>query len=257
MQRLVMFGLGMLLGLPLTAHASELTLNTANSDQKRPRLLLAQFEGGDAYDPFSDYSEFESSEEEEADINFFRHGRFFTLGFMGGYRGFTENLGDLYSSSMSFGLFLSYFFDMRFALQLQFLTGDHKYAFNAAGTPASGNIGLTTIGFNLKYYINTQNVTRGIAQLNPYIIGGFAQVYRTATANGQDAFAKEGALGFEGGGGIEFPMMRNKMYTGLQATYQMVTFKDENSEIIVQGTRTGIYPKGDVYHVLAILGVNF
>lgn len=35
----------------------------------------------EAFDPFSDYSEMEQDAEEEADINFFKNGRFLTLGF--------------------------------------------------------------------------------------------------------------------------------------------------------------------------------
>lgn len=239
-----------------TLLASNLHQNS-HDEFYQPGVLIAQFEGDDAYDPFADYSEFEESAEEEADINFFRNGRFFTLGFIGGYRTFTDALGDIYSDGAAFGLFLSYFFDLRFAMQLQFLTGDHKFGFNSNGVAARGNVSLTNIGLNLKYYINTQNVTRGLAQFNPYIVGGFSQVYRTATATGVDAFSKEGALGFDIGGGIEWPILRNKMYLGAQANYQLVTFKDENSEIIVNGTSTGIHPTGDVLYLLFILGVNF
>ena len=72
-------------------------------------LLLAQNENSDVYDPFVDYSEFEQASEEEADINFFRNGRFFTLGFAGGYRMFTSNLGKMYTHSPYYGLFLAFF----------------------------------------------------------------------------------------------------------------------------------------------------
>jgi hypothetical protein len=241
---------------PLLAHAGPLTAPERTSAY--PGVLISQFEGNDAYDPFADYSEFEESAEEEADINFFRNGRFFTLGFIGGYRTFTETLGNIYSDATTFGLFLCYFFDLRFALQLQFLTGDHKLGFESNGQQFRGNVSLTSIALNLKYYINTQNLTRGLAQFNPYLIGGFAQIYRTATVTGVDAFSKEGALGFDIGAGVEMPLMRNKMFLGLQGTYELVTFKDENSEILSEGSgATGIYPTGDVMMLLAILGVNF
>ncbi len=46
--------------------------------------------GDDVYDPFADYSEFGG--QEEADINFFRHGRFVTIGSSLCYRIFTEAL---------------------------------------------------------------------------------------------------------------------------------------------------------------------
>ena len=41
-----------------------------------PGVRVAQFDADDTYDPFADYSEFDEAQEEEADINFFRNGRF-------------------------------------------------------------------------------------------------------------------------------------------------------------------------------------
>src|SRR3954462_13104442 len=82
-----------------------------------PGLRVAQFDADDTYDPFADYSEFDEAQDEEADINFFRHGRFVTIGFLGGYRGFTQGSANLFKPAVNFGLFLSYFFDLRFALQ--------------------------------------------------------------------------------------------------------------------------------------------
>lgn len=221
--------------------------------------LYAQAEADDSYDPFADYSEFDEASDEEADINFFRNGRFFTLGFIGGYRGFTETLGQIYSAAPDFGLFLNYFFDLRFSMQLSFLTGDHTINFiSPAKTQVIGTAAITAIGIDLKYYLNTQNVTRGLGRFNPYLIGGFSQVYRTATIAGISAFSKEGALAFDIGAGIEIPMMRNKMFLGFQTSYHLVNFKDENSEIhLAGGEETGIYPTGDFFNLAVILGINY
>ena len=164
-------------------------------EQSSRGYMLAQFESDDSYDPFADYSEFDEASEEEADINFFRNGRVFTVGFIGGYRSLTETLGEIYSPAPTFGLFLTYFFDLRFAMQLAFVTGDHTIDFKSpGGTRVRGTASITSMGFDLKYYLNTQNVTRGLAKLNPYLTGGFSQIYRTATVTGQSAFSKEGAL---------------------------------------------------------------
>ena len=238
-------------------YAADETL-TINSSPESKYRLFAQYEGDDSYDPFADYSEFEENQEQEADINFFRNGRFFTLGAIAGYRGFTENLRNMYSGGATYGLFLSYFFDLRFALQISFLTGDHSLNFNANGTKVTGTIGFTNVSFYLKYYFNTQNVTKGLADLNPYLAGGFSQVTRTSTVDGQPAFGRDTATGFDLGFGMEFPMMRNKMYLGWQATYQLVTFKGENTEIrLADNAPTGVYPTGDSYYLVGILGVNF
>src|SRR5690606_18407978 len=124
-------------------------------------------------DPFADFSEFEDSAEEEADINFFQNGRFFTLGFIGGYRRWTGTYADIFDPGTSFGLFISYFFDLRFALQVSFQNSDHAFTIEDPSNPSPGNLSRTALGIDLKYYLNTQNVTRGLANLNPYLFGGF------------------------------------------------------------------------------------
>lgn len=223
-------------------------------------LLLAQAEGEDAYDPFADYSEFEQSMDEEEDINFFRNGRLLTLGFVGGYRGFTSNLGNYYSGNANFGLFLSYFFDLNFALQLNFITSDHTLVIPATSqsTAVQGSVSMTDVAVLLKYYFNTQNVTRGLASLSPYFLGGFSQVYRTTTVSGQDEFARDSAFGFNVGGGIEIPMMRNKMFFGFQGIYQAVSFADESKVVLdYNDDTTGAVLRGDSFLLQGILGINF
>ncbi len=219
----------------------------------------SQWENDDTYDPFADYSDYEATSEEEADINFFKNGRLLTLGLNLGYRNFTGEYGTIYGGAPAFGLFLSYFFDLRFALQFGFMTGDHSY-YVPANTPLSGNMGLSDISINLKYYLSTQNVTKGLAKLNPYVHFGFSQVQRTLTlpAVSGAAYGKTSSNGFSVGTGIEIPAMRNKMYYGFQATYSFVSFTDENTQIIgVSNEQTGMVPTGDPYQLILILGVNF
>jgi len=182
------------------------------------------------------------------------------MGFVGGTRGWTEGLGGLLTSnSPHFGFFLSYFFDLRFALQFSYITGNHSFTIKApSGTKATGSVDIQDFGINFKFYMNTQNVTRGLAAFNPYLIAGIAQVYRTTTIDGVTGFGKENALGFDFGAGIELPMLRNKMFFGAQAMYQLVSFKNENTEIVFDTQeRTGVYPTGDTYTFLGIIGVNF
>lgn len=228
-------------------------------DPHIPGLRVAQFDADDTYDPFADYSEFEEAQEEEADINFFKNGRFVTLGFIGGARGFTGGLGDMYRLAPTFGVFLSYFFDLRFALQFSYLTSDHGLRIaGPAGNNANGTASITNFGLDFKYFVNTQNVTKGLAKFNPYIIGGFARVDRTVRLENVEGFGKEGAMAFDLGAGIELPLMRNKMFFGAQAMYQLVNFHDENTEVtFTNGQKTGKFPNGDSYTLLGILGVNF
>jgi hypothetical protein len=255
-------GLGILLLscvtlIPKHVHAAD---SLPDTKWKVPAgTLLAQAEGDDAYDPFADYSEFEESQEEEEDLNFFKNGRMLTLGFLGGYRGFTGNLGALYQGSPGFGLFLSYFFDLRFAMQFGYLTSDHTLVLKGTGfTPIQGTVSISDLSVLLKYYFNTQNVTRGLADLNPYLVGGFSQIYRTSTVSGNSNFSKDSAFGFNVGAGIEIPMMHNKMFFGLQGMYTLVNFPDEASVIHDQNDiSTGVTPSGDSYTFLGVIGVNF
>lgn len=261
--------------LMVAAPASAGSLLLASSDSPRsmllasnedswktlPGTLIAQSEGGDdAYDPFADYSEFEESADEEEDLNFFRNGRLLTIGFLGGFRGWTDRLGKLYTGNPAFGLYICYFFDLRFALQFGYLTSDHTItlAGPTVTVPGQGNVSISDISFNLKYYLNTQNVTRGLADLNPYFIGGFSQIYRTITVSGFSEFGKDSAFAANFGAGIEIPMLRNKMYFGGQLMYQLVNFPDENKTMVDSGNNpTGIQPRGDSFMALGILGVNF
>lgn len=221
-----------------------------------PATVFAQDEEVDAYDPFIDYSEYEEANEEEADINFFRNGRFLTMGFSVGQRTFTEGMSDMLKNDVAFGLFLSYFFDLRFALQFGYLTGSHAFSVGS-GTGIKGTADISSISVDIKYYINTQNVTKGLAAINPYLIGGFSSINREMTASNNGVpvsdFVSDRATGFNVGAGVEFPLMRNKMYFGGQALYQLVTFKDENQQI----AGTNKYLNGDLITFTAILGVNF
>lgn len=234
---------------------------SGSEDPASPYRLMAQSEGDDSYDPFSDYSEFDEASDEEADINFFRNGRFVTVGFGLGMRGFTGQLNKLYGSGPTYGLFLAYFFDLRLALELGFQTGDHAFKVTNGTDKLAGNVSLTFIHMNLKYYFNTQNVTRGLADLNPYFLGGFSQVYRTYTIEGGDLPSREATIGVNGGLGIEIPIMRRKAFFGAQATYRYVNFKDENSELVSNQSGTavnfGVKPQGDSFDLLAILGLSF
>lgn len=230
--------------------------------QNEKSYLLAQTDPDEAYDPFTDYSEFDEESDEEADINFFRNGRFFTLGLAGGTRGFTGNFADTYESAPEFGIFITYFFDLRLAMSIGFQTGDHavKFTTNSGATSYTGNVSITSMNFNLKYYMNTQNVTRGLADLNPYILGGVGQFYRTYTIAGLEGYSRDSTMGFDLGAGLEIPLMRKKAFLGIQAAYHYVQFGDENKSMISTGGGQEKLDKnitGDFYSFLAIIGMNF
>lgn len=225
-----------------------------------PSLTQAQSDPDESYDPFTDYSEFDEASDEEADLNFFRNGRFFTIGLVGGPRLFTENMSKTYGSGPTFGLQMTYFFDMRLGFALGMMTGDHSVSLSTTNNSYTGSVSLTAINFDLKYYMNTQNVTKGLADLNPYILGGFSQFYRTYTLSGIEASSRESVMGTDLGVGLEIPLMRRKAFLGLQATYHYINFADENKEFLFTGTtyeRLNNKVNGDLYDMLLIIGMNF
>lgn len=206
------------------------------------------------YDPFIDYSEFEEAGDEEADINFFRNGRLFTAGFTLGQRTFTEGMADIFEDDIAWGIFLSYFFDLRWALQFSYLSGSH--AFKVGSQTGDADIGQ--FGVDIKYYFNTQNVTKGLAAFNPYLMLGVSFVDRETSSSTATELGNDKARGFDLAGGVEIPVgTRNDMYVGAQLLYQLVNFKDENSELLDGGSPTGLTPNGDFLTYSLILGVNF
>lgn len=217
----------------------------------------------DTYDPFADFSEFEASADEEADIHFFKNGRFFNMAFLLGARAWTQNLAEITDPAPVYGIYLTYFFDIRTALQVSFVHGEHSLNIIPDTGPDgpyegfTGNVALTVISADIKYYFNTSNITRGFADLNPYLIGGFSMNQRTISVAGEDVLAKSSPTGVQAGFGLEVPIARNKMYMGLQFMYHYVNFPDENELIQQEGFRTNVYPKGDFVQGLFVLGVNF
>lgn len=218
----------------------------------------------DAFDPFSDYSEFDQDSDEEADINFFRNGRFLTIGLAVGPRQFTGNMSKTYGSGLNYGIQIGYFFDLKMALGIGIMTGDHSVGFSTlAGntiTNYSGNVSFTSVNFNLKYFLNTQNVTRGLADINPYLTGGFTQWYRTYTLSEIATQSRENVMGGDVGIGVEIPLMRRKAYLGLQGTYHYVNFADENKDFLYNGTSNELLERkinGDIMDLLVIIGMNY
>lgn len=225
--------------------------------QSEKSYLLAQVDPDEAYDPFADYSEFDEDSDEEADINFFKNGRFLTASLLFGYRNFTDGFAKNYTSGVGYGLQLSYFFDLRLAFSLGFTMGDHSVSIPTTGETYVGNVSITTVSFNMKYYLNTQNVTKGLADLNPYIIGGLSQHTRSYTFLNLEGSQQDSALGFDAGVGIEIPLLRRKAYLGIQGIYHYVAFPDEGKEFISGTDRVQTPLKGDFINIMTMIGMNF
>jgi hypothetical protein len=212
----------------------------------------------DAYDPFTDFADFAETSDEEADINFFRNGRFLNIGFSVGSQILTEGLGKYTRPAVPYGFFLGYFFDLRFALLVGFSTGTHSLKISGSGfETVSSDVEISRLAINFKYYLNTQNVTRGFANLNPFAQLGFSQVTRGISEEGNLSLGKDSAMALDLGLGIEFPILSNRMFLGLQGLYHIVSFQDENKELQVGTTDTNIVLNGDIMTIQLNVGTNF
>ena len=257
-QKSYFFAFLLLLAIPL-ANASE---NISFSNQKNIYLAQQQYsDPNDTYDPFTDYSEFQDTTTEEADIYFFKHGRLLSLGVLGGMRMVTQKLGQHARPGFIVGGFFSFFFNMRIALQFHYITGIHPFR-SLDLEPEEPNreryineMLLSQIGFDLKYYLNTQNITQGLASFNPYfIIGGSSITRRIRFKNEGTLGNSKRIFGFHGGIGIEFPLTLNKVFFGIEAQYQFVKFPTIN---INDNIAFNLRSPSHIFKGIGILGINF
>lgn len=227
----------------------------------------------ESFDPFADYNEFEQQSEEEADIHFLRNGRYLTLAFLSGYRSFLGGgFTKAYQGQIDYGVEFSYFFDLQVAGSLAYSTGDHPVFFRSYTDPGytviskeySGSVNIQMIDFHIKYYFNTDNITKGLADLNPYTLVGTGYYIRSYSLSETLGAEPDKVVGFKLGAGIEIPLLKRRAYLGLQSTYRYVQFPDENNEFIDEGGESTpllrpVSPRldGDIYELNVILGMNF
>ena len=227
----------------------------------------------ESFDPFADYNEFEQQTEEEADINFLRNGRYLTLAFISGYRSFLGGgFSQAYRGNIDYGMEVTYFFDLQIAGSLSYMTGDHAVAFQSFTDPSftrasndyTGNVNIQMIDFHMKYYFNTDNITKGLADLNPYALLGTGYYIRTYNLSQNLGSEPDKVVGFKMAGGIEMPLLKRRAYLGLQGTYRYVQFPDENNAFIDEGGEAEqvlrpVKPRldGDMFELNVILGMNF
>lgn len=210
----------------------------------------------DAYDPFTDYSDFEGDAEEEEDIHFFRHGRFFEIGIATGYKYFTRRLGQAWQPNVPIGFFLSYFFNLKLALHISYVYSNHEFDLRGSPIPENGNISSNDFTLGVKYFFNTQNMTRGLAPLNPYITINFLQFWRTFSLPSSISTNTENATGVSMGAGIEFPVSRS-LFLGFEGTYKYFSIEDEIEPIRLETGPTGLLLPGDAITLLGFIGTSF
>ncbi|MFN9067683.1 MAG: hypothetical protein ACK5V3_10680, partial [Bdellovibrionales bacterium] len=141
-------------------------------------------------------------------------------------------------------------------ITLGLMTADHSTKIKTTTQTYTGNVGFSELNLHLKYYVSTQNLVKGLADLNPYFVGGFSQVTRTYSIAELQEDSRETVTSSDIGVGIEIPVLRRKSFFGFQAVYHYVNFNDESKGFInAQPLINKV--NGDFINWQFILGMNF
>lgn len=221
----------------------------------------------DGFEPFADYSEFVEASTEETDVNFFRYGRLLSFGVSVGQQMLTGDQRQFVDDSLEFSAFVAFYMTINFAFQFGYKTSSHDIFFDVPeiDTSFTGTTRFENYFFHAKYTLNTQNLTKTIANFNPYIIGGISQMYRNSTTPSQRLVsARDGAASFDLGAGLEKLFNHNKNFVGVQLMYHYANFPNENNPIIINDNSesgldidTGLRFGGDVWSFNVNIGFNF
>ena len=220
----------------------------------------------EAYDPFTDYSEFENPEEEDRNIRFFKGERFFSIGFYGGMRFFTGQMVHLLKPGFfNVGAFINYFINLTTSLQFTFLHGSHDFFLKRPDIETlQARFGYHNFGVDIKHHFDKKKLIPFIAFFNPYVFIGCTYTRRPGDLFEADERIRNitGSFGARAGLGIEIHFSK-KFFMGILGDFNYVTFEDEGIPIpaLKKGTdqivSTGIPLSGDMIHALFMFGAHF
>lgn len=180
--------------------------------------------------PFSEYGEFDSSEDEAADERFFQFGRFFGVGLGFGSTTATGNAGQLYQGGFPTVDFrIDYWFDFQFALQFDIANSKHNYDVQPDGLT---DVNLFRTMIQVKYYLDTRDLSAPITFVSPHLIAGGGFYRRTDNVEGSDATTANttetvNAFGFNAGLGLELTLKPKKTYLQFEGLVHFVQFSDQ------------------------------
>lgn len=176
--------------------------------------------------PYTEYGEFNEDEDEAEQTQFLQYGRFFGLSLGIGTHGATGNRGSLWNGGFpSLEFKLHYWFNFSFALQMGFSTAPHFYTKNNAKT----DVRMNRLGIDLKYYVDTRDLSSAITFIGPYLLIGGGAYTKAETNTGSETSDRDNSFGFTAGGGLEFTLSPKKVYVFFEGRYDFVSFKDSNS----------------------------
>ncbi|MBI3542376.1 MAG: hypothetical protein HY075_03765 [Deltaproteobacteria bacterium] len=216
------------------APRSALAIDQTQQQPGAPKKPTDEYQTGDDIisGPFSEYGEFDSSEDEEADEKYFQYGRFFGVGLGVGETTATGNAGKLYQGGFpTIALRIDYWFDFQFALRMEIENSKHSYNVAPDGLT---DVNFFRVLFQIRYYFDTRDLSAPITFIGPHLFAGGGFYQRTdnvgsgeATSATQGSVQQTQSFGFTFGGGFELTLKPKKTYLQLEASAHMVQFGDD------------------------------
>lgn len=200
-------------------------------------------------DPFGDPSNYEFSEDEKEDKEFFHLGRFLMIGLDVGAGIFTGGLGQTTAPALLVGGHFVFFLDRALAIEAAAYYAYHVDQMAVSGGTVIYDTDFIPITFGFRYYFDTRGAPRAIAIANPYLAAGGGLYMRSLNPaqvpTGTSVTAESTTnFGVYGGAGVEFAIYGNHVFMGADARYHMIFFPDENStlnNLVPAGSRSGDY----------------
>lgn len=204
----------------------------------------------ETYDPFSDYNDFHIIKEEEQDINFFNDGRFISLGFQIKHFQPTGELDQVYGGATGGHIFMTYFFDLRLALQFSIGYQDHIFKVFGETETFESSSNFRTLSMAIKYYINPDRIVYAFSKFNPYLLVGAGYVLETRKGNqGVDGGAGTTHTVYHFALGFELPFPGKKFFLHSEAGYHFSSSFGQEDEF---KNKVGDFISGSVG-----IGMNF
>lgn len=202
-------------------------------------------------DPFGDPTNYEFTEDEREDKEFFHLGRYVMLAVDLGAGVLTGGLGASTGPGFFVGGRLVYFLDRQLAMEIG---GHYSNHLDSVVVSTTRRLDLDTniisLGGGFRFYFETKNAPRAMAIANPFLVIGADMIMRNqVVVNSQGTITAppnpdSSAFGGNIGGGAEFLIYRRHVYLGVDLRYHLIFWPDKDDTLggaVAAGSRDGGY----------------
>lgn len=203
-----------------------------------------------AYDPFEEESAAfgQPVGDEYGDEIFFTQGRLLMLGVNVGFRAFTNSLGEIIKLGPEVGGYFDYYFSRMFAGDLSVNYSLHRHTANNL----RGDLGLLDVTMRGKFFIVSDRFSDILDLLNPHISAGAGFYWRFASESAFGSSVRDVGFGFPFAVGLFIPIVREDVFLGFDAFYDLIFFGDENT-VLANGDALD----GDALGVVGTISFSF